>query len=55
MGRINLTQDRSQCSALVNIVMNLQVAYNAEKFLFCHTAGSFLRMAQLHVVSFSLV
>jgi hypothetical protein len=49
-GWIDLVQDRDQWSALLNIVMNLQVPQNA-KFLSSCTIGSFSRMAQLHEVS----
>jgi hypothetical protein len=33
MGRINVAQDRKRWQVLVNVVMNLQVPYNAENFL----------------------
>jgi hypothetical protein len=33
MDWIDLAQDRDQCRALVNTVMNLRVPYNAGKFL----------------------
>jgi hypothetical protein len=36
---------------LVNMIMNLQVPYNVDKFLNSFITGSFSRMAQLHVVT----
>jgi hypothetical protein len=33
MGWIDLAQDRESWQALVNVIMNLQVPYNAENFL----------------------
>jgi hypothetical protein len=44
---LDLTQDRDQRGALVNTVMNLQVRYNAGKFLSGWPIGSFSRRAQL--------
>jgi hypothetical protein len=48
MNWIDLAQGRDQWRALVNMVMNLRVAYNAEKFLSSRTIGSFSRRAQVH-------
>jgi hypothetical protein len=48
MDWIDLAQDRDQCRALVNRVMNLRVPQNAEKFLSSCVTGSFSRSAQLH-------
>jgi hypothetical protein len=45
--RIDLAQDRDQCRALVNMVMNLRVLQNAGNFLRSCTIGSFSRRAQL--------
>jgi hypothetical protein len=47
MDWIDLAQDREQCRALVNTVMNLGVPENAGKFLSDCTIGSFSRRAQL--------
>jgi hypothetical protein len=44
---VHLAQDRGQWRALVNTVTNLQVPYNAGKFLSGCTIGSFSRRAQL--------
>jgi hypothetical protein len=46
---IDLAQDRDQCRALVNTVMNLRVTLNAVKSLSSCTIGGFSRWAQLHV------
>jgi hypothetical protein len=51
MDWINLTEDRNQCMALVNTVMNFRVQQNAEKFLSTCTIGGFSRRAQLHEVT----
>jgi hypothetical protein len=48
MDRIDMAQDRDQWRALVNVVMNLRVLYNAGKFLSGCTIDSFSRRAQLH-------
>jgi hypothetical protein len=51
VGWIDLAQDRNQCRALVNTIMNLRVPQNAGKFLSSCTIGSFSIRAQLHEVS----
>jgi hypothetical protein len=48
MDWIDLAQNRDQCRALLNAVMNLRVPYNAGKFLSGCTIGGFSRRAQLH-------
>jgi hypothetical protein len=45
MDWIDLAQDRDQWRALVNVVMNLWVAYNFVKLLSICTAGGFSRRA----------
>jgi hypothetical protein len=44
----NLAQVRDHWRALVNTVMNLQVPYNAGKFLNSYITGGSSRKAQLH-------
>jgi hypothetical protein len=44
---IGLAEARDQCTALVNVVLNLWVPQNAEFFSSC-TTGGFSRSAQLH-------
>jgi hypothetical protein len=48
MDWIDLAQDRDQCGALLNTVMNLRVPKNAGKFSSNCTIDSFSRRAQLH-------
>jgi hypothetical protein len=43
-----LAQDTDQCRALVNSVMNVQVAQNIGKFLCGFKTGDFSRTAQFH-------
>jgi hypothetical protein len=45
---IDMVQDRDQCRALANMVLNLQVLSNAGKFLSGCTIGGSSRRAQLH-------
>jgi hypothetical protein len=47
MDWIYLAQDTDQWRALMNIVMNIRVPYNAWKFLSGCTIGSFSGRAQL--------
>jgi hypothetical protein len=49
MDWIGLAQDRTQCTAFMNAVMN--VPYNAWKFLSSCTICGFFSSAQLHIVS----
>jgi hypothetical protein len=51
MDWIDLTPDRNQWRALVNMVMNLLVPQNVEKFLSGCTTGGFSRRARLHGVN----
>jgi hypothetical protein len=51
MDWIYLAEDSDQWRALVNTVMNLQVPYNAGKFLSSCMTGSFSRRAQFLKVS----
>jgi hypothetical protein len=51
MDWIDLSQDRGQWRALVNMVMNLQVLQNVGKFLSSCATDGFLRRAQVHGVS----
>jgi hypothetical protein len=46
MDWIDLVQDKDQCRALVNTVMNLRVPKNAGKFLSSCTIGDFSRRTQ---------
>jgi hypothetical protein len=50
MDWIELAQDRNQWRALVNMIMNLWVPYNARKSLSGCTIGSFSGRARLHGV-----
>jgi hypothetical protein len=47
MGWIDLAQDRDQCRAHVNTVMNLRDPYNGGRFLSSYTTDGFSRRAQL--------
>jgi hypothetical protein len=51
MDWIDLAQDRDQCRAVTNTLMNLRVPKNLEKFLSSCVTGGFSRRAQLHKVS----
>jgi hypothetical protein len=51
MDWIDLAQDRDQWSALLIMVMNLQVPQNIWNFLNSWLTGSFSRRTQLHGLS----
>jgi hypothetical protein len=51
MDWMDIAQDRDKSRALVNMVMNFRVSYNAENLLSSFTTGGFSRRAQLHEVS----
>jgi hypothetical protein len=52
MDWIDLVQDRDLYRVLVNMVMNLQVPENIEKFLSSFVTGSLSRRVHLHEVSY---
>jgi len=52
MSWIDQVQDRDGWKALVNVVMNLWVTYNARSFLTSWGTVSFSRRILLHAVSF---
>jgi hypothetical protein len=54
VGWIDLTQNREQWRALMNMAMKLQVPNNAGKFLSSCPIGSFSGRAQLHKVSYTV-
>jgi hypothetical protein len=51
MGRIDLAQDKDECTTPVNTVMNFLVSWNIGKLLSGCTTGGFSRKAQLGGVS----
>jgi hypothetical protein len=48
---INLAQDRDQWRGLVNMLLNLRVPLNAEKYFSSFATGNLSRRAQLHLVT----
>jgi hypothetical protein len=48
---IGLSQDRDRWKALLNVVMNLRVLYNARKLSSAFTTGGLSSSPQLHRVS----
>jgi hypothetical protein len=53
MDSIDLAQNRDRWRALLNMVMNLRVPYNAGKFLSICKTGGFTRRAQFRAVSYN--
>jgi hypothetical protein len=48
MAWVNLTEDRDQWRVLVNMLMNLRVPQNVNRFLGSNKTGCFSKRAQLH-------